>query len=95
MPRKARDVRASLTTKFGFSVLDRGTKHQWLQLTLAGVRPVTVMFSHGDADLGDVLLSKICLQLRVNRPYFNGMIDCQHNSTDYRKKLTDEAAANA
>ena len=88
MPRKARDVQGSLKAKFGFRVLDRGHKHQWLQLTLIGLKPVTVMFSQGETDLGDVLLSKVCKQLRVGRPYFNGMIDCQHSAADYRETLT-------
>ena len=93
MPLKAREVTGSLATKFGFSPLDRGDKHQWLQLALGGVRPVTVMFSHGDRELGDVLLGKICKQLRVSRPYLTGMLDCHNTSPDYRHKLTNAAAA--
>lgn len=92
MPRKARDLRKSLSTKFGFSDVDRGSKHKWMKLALPGLRPVTVMFSHGDTDLGDALLSNICKQLRVSRPYLNGMIDCQRSAAEYRKKLTDENA---
>lgn len=95
MPRKARDLKASLTKKFGFAptTKGRGPAHEWLQLTPQGVLPVKVMFSHNDPELGDVLLGKICKQLRVTRPYLNGMIDCQESVEAYLAKLTAEATS--
>lgn len=49
------------------------------------------MFSHGDSDLGDVLLSRICRQLRVTRPYFNAMVGCANSREAYYKKIVDDA----
>lgn len=91
MPLQARVLKASLQGKFGFAALDRGEKHDWLQLLLPNIRPVTVMFSKGEKEIGDKLLGMICRQLRVARPYLNGMVECSNSSEAYRKKLVDEA----
>lgn len=95
MPLKARDVKGSLTTKFGLAPYTKGRDpdHEWLAVDVAGAGKIAVMFSHADKDLGDVLLSKICRQLRVARPYLNGMISCTNSRAAYLQKLVDDTKA--
>jgi hypothetical protein len=95
VPLKARDVKASLTKKFGFAPLAQGKDHdhEWLAVTLPDAGRVAVMFSRNDAELRDVLLGRICRQLRVLRPYLNGMIECSNTREAYYRKIADESPA--
>ena len=45
------------------------------------------MFSHSDKELGDPLLARICRQLRVTRPYLNGMISCSKSRDAYLEEV--------
>lgn len=89
---KARVLKRSLGTKFGLAPITIGkdSDHEWLGVTVPGARPVAVMFSLNDADLGDVLVGLICKQLRVRRPYLNGMVQCSNSRQAYYQKLVDE-----
>lgn len=89
MERKARDVQKQLTKKFGFTPTERGDRHDWFELTVAGVPKISVMFSHGERDIGDRLQNLLAQQLRVRRNYFNGMIDCTKNKDDYYRVVVE------
>ncbi len=93
MPLKARAVKDSLKTKFGFAPTTKGRDpdHEWLAVDVPGAGQVKVMFSRNDKDLGDRLLALICKQLRVSRPVLNRMIDCTVSREAYFRKLAEEA----
>lgn len=95
MPLKARDVIASLQSKFLFATGTKGKDpdHLWLVVTVPGAPKVAVMFSRGEKELGDRLLALVCKQVRVTRPYLNGMIQCANSQEAYYKKLVDDAKA--
>lgn len=88
MPRQARDVRASLIKKFGFSPAQhKSTDHEWLKLDLPGSERVLTKFSHGEREIRDRLLGIIARQLKVGLPYLGGMIDCRNSREDYYQHL--------
>lgn len=89
MPLKARDLKRSLREKFGFVPYTKGRDrdHEWLSLDPPYAARVAVMFSHNDPDLGDRLLSNICKQLRVTRPFLNGMVECSNSREAYLELL--------
>ena len=93
MPLKARDVKKSLREKFGFAPFTKGRDpdHEWLAVSAPGAARVAVMFSRGDTELGDPLLARICKQLKVTRPYLNGMIECSNSREAYVQKLAEAA----
>jgi hypothetical protein len=71
-----REVENTLLNKFAFTrATTRGVDHRWVQLALPDLPPIFTKFSHAREDIGDNLWKKIAIQLRVQAPYLNGMID--------------------
>ncbi len=93
MPWKARDVKAALTRKFGFSLQSQGrsNRHEWFAKDVPGVPRVLTMFSHGMVDLSDSLLGKIARQLRVRRSDLDAMVGCTQSLEDYTRRLREAA----
>jgi len=91
VPLKARDVKGKLQKKFGFAppAKGRGSGHEWLARDVPGAGRIPVMFSHSDGELGDRLLTLICKQLKVARPFLNGMISCTNDLDAYVRKVLE------
>jgi len=79
-----------LQAKFGFAASQvRSDDHEWFELVIAGCPKIATKFSHGDRDIGDPLQVAIARQLRVTKPYLDGMLDCSRSCDDYRKVVVD------
>jgi hypothetical protein len=91
MPRRNRDVEATLLNKFHFERSPtRSDDHRWLQLKLPDLPPIITHFSHGRQEIGDVLWSLIAKQLRVRKKFLNEMIDCTKSRDDYYEQLRSD-----
>jgi hypothetical protein len=94
MPRKARDLRHQLTSKFGFGAAQgRATDHAYFQLTVPGVPRVVTKLSHGKAEVRDDILALMAKQLHVTGPGFAEMMDCTMGLDAYRTHLVEWARA--
>ena len=92
MPHKPREIESLLQNKFGFGQKagGRGKDHRWYELQLKDLPPIRTKVSHSTEDIGFALESKIAKQLRVRKPYFDGMMDCTNSSTDYQRQVRDD-----
>jgi hypothetical protein len=91
MPRKPREIERLLQAKFGFSpAVEHSSDHRWYELRLPGLPPILTMVSHNKKEVGRRLESKIARQLRVHRPYFEGMMDCTHACEDYYRQVRED-----
>jgi predicted RNase H-like HicB family nuclease len=77
MPRRPRDIETALQTKFGFvRAAAHSSDHHGYELRLPGLPLILTKVSHSKQDIGPKLEGKIARQLRVRKPYFDGMIEC-------------------
>ena len=87
MPRKPREIENLLQTKFGFSsAKEHSSDHHWYELRLPGLPAILTKVSHTKKEIGPNLEGKIARQLRVRKPYFEGMMDCAYN---YYRQVRD------
>jgi hypothetical protein len=90
MPRRPRDIENLLQQKFGFSpAKQRSSDHRWYELRLPDLPPILTKVSHTKKEIGPVLEGKIARQLRVHKPYFEGMMDCTRSRTDYYQQVRE------
>lgn len=78
MPRKHREVRASLQAK-GFLAEEKRKHIHFIYVDLAGrTTAARTMISHGAGsdDIGDSLLGKMATQVGLKRAEFLDLIDC-------------------
>jgi len=87
LPRKSREVKASLQRK-GFAASDGD--HTFLTyVTRAGLRTaIMTKVSHGGShDIGDPLLAQMARQCRVTKPLFLQLVDCPLDREAYEAEL--------
>ena len=85
MPRKPREIEQKIRNKFAFpEARVHSGDHLWHELRLEGLPIIFTKVSHSKAEIGAKLEGMIARQLRVNRRYLDGTIDCSHSSDDYR-----------
>jgi hypothetical protein len=90
MPRRPHDIEAVLQTKFGFvRASAHSSDHRWYELHLPGLPIILTKVSHSREDIGPRLEGKIARQLRVRKPYFDGMIDCTNTREDYYRQVRE------
>lgn len=92
MPRKSREVRASLQRK-GFTASDGD--HVFLTyVTTSGLRTtITTKISHGGGhDIGEPLLAQMARQCRLTKPLFLLLVDCPLDRNGYEVELKSKGA---
>jgi hypothetical protein len=90
MPRRPLDIEAALQTKFGFvRAFTHSSDHYWYELRLPGLPIILTKVSHSKEDIGPKLEGKIARQLRVRKPYFDGMIECHNSCEDYYRQVRE------
>lgn len=90
MPRKPRQIETLLQAKFGFVPAEgHSSDHRWFELHLPGLPLILTKVSHSKKDIGPKLESKIARQLRVRKPYFDGMMECTYNREDYYRQVRE------
>jgi hypothetical protein len=83
MPRKKRDVKRKLISKFHFEERP-GSKHECLSLVIDGKKYATTRFSRGHSEITDGVLTEISKQLFVyNLGFLKEMLDCTKSRSDY------------
>ena len=88
MPSTVREVKQLLHTKFGFSPLIDGNRdHDWLEKQFNGLPTIRRKFSRHKEDIGAKLEGRISKQLRVRKPFYNGMMGCTKSPADYESQL--------
>lgn len=84
------DIAQILRRKFKFEDVKGKNSEVYLKLALPGVAPVVTHVSHPKSartTVGKVLEGKMARQLRVDTPYFKGMLQCTNSCEDYYKRL--------
>ncbi len=88
MPLNPRDIEASLSTKFEFTLATGQSRdHRYYELKLPGTARVWTKFSHHKGDIGPKLESQIARQLKVTKPYMVNMVRCTASKDDYYQLL--------
>jgi len=90
MPIKPGELKRKLESKFGFSPASKKSRkkdHIHLQYQFDDLPIIVIKISRHTKDIGDPLLGRISKQLRVRRPFFDGMISCTNSKKDYYNKL--------
>ena len=87
MPRKAKDVTASLLRK-GFRRRNGGDKYYHLHVD-GKKTPVFTFVSHGEKEIHDGLLRQMAIQTRLPRARFLDLVDCPLSAEEYLKSLRD------
>ena len=91
MPRNPNEIEGLLQTKFGFSpARGHSSDHRWYELWLPGLPLILTKVSHTRREVGSKLEGKIARQLRVHKPYFNGMMDCTYNREAYYEQVRND-----
>ena len=90
MPHKSSEIETLLQYKFGFvKAKEHSSDHRWYELRLPGLPTILTKVSHGKKEISRKLEGKIARQLRVQGPYFKGMLSCKHSREDYYQKLQE------
>ena len=90
MTRRNRDVEEKLIQKFNFrESKKRSSSYRFLEFKIADQPLIVTHFSHGKYEIDDSLWLKIAKQLRVNKSFLNGMIDCTNGPDAYHQKVKD------
>ena len=88
------EIARQLKGKFTFGDADnRGDDHRWFELTLPDVPTVKVKVSHGNAEPGPTLVSKMAKQARVPSSFFKKMIECTRSKEQYYAVLRGAPAS--
>ncbi|HRO24584.1 MAG TPA: hypothetical protein PLR07_09860 [Promineifilum sp.] len=90
------EIARVLRRKFEFEDVKGKKKEIYLSLKLPGVEPVITHVSHPKSNrttVGKVLESMMARQLRVETPYFKGMIQCTNSRDDYYRRLEEDSRA--
>ena len=91
MPYKPREIEQVLQGKFAFSpARGHSSDHRWYELRLPGLPTILTKVSHSRKEIGHTLAAKIARQLKVNKPFFDGMMDCTQSSEDYHRRLQED-----
>jgi len=91
MPYKPRDIEHTLQYKFGFTpAKQRSTDHRWYELQFPGLPVIATKVSHGKKEIVPAIEAKIARQLRVRRPFFMGMVRCDHELDDYERQVRED-----
>jgi hypothetical protein len=88
MRRKVRDVKDSLTDKFGFGPAP-GDAHLNYARLVPNVGQVSTHFSHSDVEVGETRLAAMAGQLRVTGSYLKGMLDCKNTCEAWIKQIQE------
>ena len=84
MPIKTKELESKLVHKFGFELAKgKSVDHRWYKLVIPGCIPVMTKMSHGITELSTHLEGLIARQLKVNRKYLVGMIECTNSADSY------------
>lgn len=84
------EIAQILRRKFKFEDAKEKKKEIYLRLELPGVAPIVTHVSHNKSTrttVGKVLEGKMARQLRVDTPYFKGMLQCTISCEDYYQRL--------
>lgn len=87
------DIARTLRRKFKFEDVKDKKKEIYLRLELPGIEPVVTYVSHPKSSrttVGKKLEGKMARQLRVEVPYFKGMMQCTNSCDDYYHRLEAE-----
>jgi hypothetical protein len=91
MPRKRREIRSKLTTKFGFSPSrNRSDDHEWFELHLDGLPVIATKLSHSAREVSRAIESKIARQLCVRVPYYEEMMKCSYSAENYYTQIRND-----
>lgn len=84
MARKPSDIERLLQSKFAFKVARaHSSDHHWYELQLPGLPVILTKVSHTKKDIGPKIEGMIARQLRVRKPFFDGMMDCTKSREAY------------
>jgi len=90
MPYKPREIADKLRNKFDFKADEsKGDDHWYYILKIEGVPPIRTKFSHNKKEIGSKLEGMICRQLRIKKPFLDGMIKCTNSKEAYYKQLRE------
>ncbi|MEZ4540237.1 MAG: hypothetical protein R3C43_09710 [Chloroflexota bacterium] len=84
------EIAQRLRQKFKFEDVNEKKKEIYLKLELPDIVPVVTHVSHSKSTrrtVGKVLEGKMARQLRVDTPYFRGMLQCTRSREDYYELL--------
>lgn len=87
MPYKTPDIENKLANKFGFTRSQhKGDDHIRYELKLDGLPIIQTHFSHGSKE-SEKLVGIIARQVRVRKPFFDGMIECSNSKEAYYEMI--------
>ncbi len=90
MPLNRRTFEKLLKSKFGFEeASNRSGDHIWYTLELDGLPAIFTKLSHSEKEISANLAGKIARQLRVPRPFFDGMFECKNDSDAYEAQVRE------
>lgn len=90
MPIKPKKLESLLQNKFGFSpAKGHSSDHRWYELKLSGLPPILTKVSHSRDTINPHLEGKISRQLRVKKPYYEGMMSCKNSREDYYQQVRE------
>lgn len=91
MPLPARDVLAALTRK-GFKRSNSGDVRLIYHRPNGTKSIVSTMVSHGEGEIGENLLAKMCRQTKLTRQTFGRFVACTFTQEQYEEHLLKTGA---
>jgi hypothetical protein len=91
MPIKPKALENLLQNKFGFlPAKGHSSDHRWYELQLPGIPKILTKVSHSREPINTNLEGKIARQLRVRKPYYEGMMACTNSRDAYYQLVTED-----
>jgi len=91
MSHKPDEIEGVLKTKYGFTKSKHhSSDHPWYELRLPGLPVIATYVSHNNKEVGPDLLTKMARQLRVRKPFFDGMMGCTQSREAYYQQVRDD-----
>ena len=91
MSMDSREVESKLQSKFGFvPAVSKSSDHRWYKLELEGLPIIMTKFSHSGKNLSSTIEGYIPKQLKVRKPFFEGMIRCKNSQQDYYHQVRQD-----
>ena len=91
MPIKPKELESLLQNKFGFSpAKGHSSDHRWYELKLPGLHTILTKVSHSRDTIDPQLEGKIARQLRVRKPYYQGMMSCTNSCEEYCRQVRED-----
>lgn len=85
-----KEHRQKVLRKLGFTKREGGKHEVWTFKDRGGKAYFSTSVSRNNRDIGDGLLSAICIQLHITKRQYNQIASCNMSKTDYYKHLLEK-----